>query len=231
MYKNNLPEEHIFQNVDDENCGPACLAMAYRILGKKVDVEEILKDLKIKKKGRPTFPPELAGHLLRNNIKTRLIISSPRIISPAWADLNNKELVKNLEVWLALQKNHRAIMYKFAKQLVPYVKSGGVVELKSYSSSDLKEMLDNGSLLILCVDEVWLWGHRLISFTSKIDEFKGKSSGHYVLVKSYHGDKFEVYDPFPTKIPERNGIYWIDQNQLLNASLIWAATVLEIENK
>jgi hypothetical protein len=89
-------------------------------------------------------------------------------------------------------------------------------------------MLDNGSLLALCVDEVWLWGHHIILDTGEINDIKGQNYGHYVLVTGYKGNSFRILDPYPTSLEGRHGLYEVDGETILNANLIFCATILEV---
>ena len=226
-YKNsNLPKEHIFQKGDDDCCGPCCLSIVYKIKGKKISLSRIVKDLNLEKKCEPTYSPQLARHLNKNGLITKLIIANFGAISPAWAKENNKKIIENLKDWVVIQPDHN--FHLFGLHSLFYLQEGGKIELRPCFLEDLKRMLDNGSILILCVDEVWLWGHRLLSHKSQIDEIRGKTLGHFIVVKGYKGDKFSVLDPYPTKIPERHGSYTVDGKDLLNSSLIWSATIIEV---
>lgn len=225
---NKLPKEHVFQESDSNTCGPCCMAMVYGIKGKKISMKDILKDFHHGEKGDPTYPPQLARHFLKNGFKTRLTISNSRVISPAWKNIPKQELIENLKLWLTLhQKND---WRGYGLELLFYLQEGGEIALQSYTSKILKDMLDKSSLLILGVDEDWVWEHRFRAEGSKriIDEIRGGVEGHFVLVTGHKDDKFHVLDPFPTHIEGRHGAYDIDVDQLTNASLIWASTVVEV---
>ncbi len=226
LKKIKLPPQHVFQKEDDDNCGPSCLAMIYRFKGRDYKVSKVLKDLNLEKNGEPTYPAQLARHLNKNNIKTKLTFSNSNIISPAWATWDNKQIIEALKDWVVLQPNHE--WHKFALQTLFYLQEGGIIELKSYTVEDFKRMLDRGSLIILCIDEVWIWGHRMRTHKAETDEIRGKSHGHFVVVTKYHQNTFTVLDPYPTNIESRHGSYTVEGHQLLNSSLIWASTILEI---
>lgn len=230
MKKIKLPPEHIFQKEDDHNCGPSCLVMVYRLLGKNISLKKILTDFRFERKGEATFPAQLARHLTKNGIKNKIYISNPQVIPPAWKDLPKEELVENIKTWLTLNISYEDIWSKYALHLLFYLQEGGEVILKSYNANDLKEMLDRKSLIIATIDEVWLWGHRIRTKGHKgiIDNFRAKTTGHFVLVKGHKGNKFQILDPYPTNIAGRYGSYEVEENQLINASLTWAATIIEV---
>lgn len=223
-----LPPEHIFQESDSYTCGPCCLAMVYSLRGKQITLQDILKDFNHPEKGKPTYVSQLANHLMQNDIQTNVVISASKLLSPAWKHVSKKKLIENLEKWL---KTHADTSWgRDAAHLLIYLKNGGTVMQDSYSAQTIRDMLDAGSLVILCVDEDWLWGHRtkLVGEKRVIDEINGKVEGHFVLVTGYEAKRFRVLDPFPTHIEDRHGEYDVDDNQLVNASLTWDPEVIEI---
>lgn len=226
---NKLPKEHVFQESDSNTCGPCCMAMVYAIKGKKISVKDILKDFHQSEKGAPTYPPQVARHLIQHGLKTKITISNSQVISPAWKNVSREQLIENVKLWLTLHP--KSDWYQNNLHTLFYLQEGGVISLQSYTSKTLKEMLDTGSLLILGVDEDWIWEHRFKIEGKKrvINEVEGQVEGHFVLVTGYKEEKFHVLDPFPTKIEHRHGEYDIAVDQLTNASLVWGATVVEIQ--
>lgn len=216
----------MFQAEDDQNCGPCCLQMLYLLKGKKRTVKEILADFHFEEKGRSTYPAQLARDLIRQGLQTKLTIANPRVIAPDWAGKSKAELIELLKQWLSLQDKHDWHLY--ALHLLFYLQEGGEVVLKPINEKDLQQMIDRGSLLLLAVDEVWLWGHRYKDKKAEIDDVGGRTHGHFVLVKSRTGDQFSVFDPYPTIQPEAHGEYLVDGKKLVNALLTWSATVVEI---
>lgn len=222
----NIPPDHIFQEIDSDNCGPCCLEMVYKAKGIKRNVADILRDFHFGPKGGVTYPPQLALDLKKHGVKTRLTMSNPRVIAPAWMNLSKPELIENLKKWLTLYPKHE--WHMFGLHVLFYLLDGGEFLIKSYTVEDLKQMIKNGSWLGLGLDEVWLWGHRIPSGKNEIDDLYHGSYGHFVLVKEMRNDKFVVSDPFPANIPGKCGIYEVSGEELLNASLIWSATIIEI---
>lgn len=221
-----LPSEHVFQQKDDNNCGPSTLEMVYRFKGIDRNVSQILKDFHFGPKGELTYPPQLARDLQRNGLKTNLLISSPSVISPAWAQWNKDQLIDALKDWVTLNPKHEK--HVLGLHTLFYLQEGGEITLNSYSSEDWRQMLDKESLLVVGVDEVWLWGHRFKEYEAEIDNYKGKTEGHFVLVTGHTDNKFSVLDSYPTNLEDRHGQYEVEQNQLVNASLLWEGMVVEV---
>lgn len=223
-----LSKVHIFQESDSNTCGPCCLAMIYGLKGKDISLDDILKDFRHPKKGKPTYVPQLANHLNKHGLKTKILISTSKVLSPAWKNLSKDKIIENLKAWILVHK--RNPWSKDVKFLLQYLQGGGDSEQISYGAQTIKEMLERGSLVLLCVDEDWIWGHRFKKEPTKrvIDDIAGKVEGHFVVVTGYKDHVFHVLDPFPTNIDNRHGEYDIDMSQLINASLTWDAEVIEI---
>jgi len=219
---------HIFQESDSYTCGPCCLAMVYSMKGKKISLKDILTDFHHPEKGEATYLPQLARHLNKEGIKTKVVISTSKALSPAWKDLTKEELITQLKEWIPLHPTNLWLMDVI--HLLFYLQEGGEVKQESYSAKTIKEMIDRNSLVILCIDEDWVWEHRFKLKGDKrvINELEGGLEGHFVLVTGYEDNMFHVLDPFPTKIEGRHGEYDVDENQLINASLTWDAEILEI---
>jgi len=228
MTEAKIPKEHIFQEPRSDTCGPCCLAMVYALRKKQVRLEDILRDFKQDKMGDATYTAQLARHLEKNGLRTTVTVSSSKIVSPAWSGLSKTELIENLKLWLTLHP--RDFWHLNNLYLLFYLQEGGTLNIASYTVGSLQAMLDKGSMLIVCVDEDWLWGHRLNRTPDDIviDEAAGKLEGHFVVVTGYEENKFHILDPFPTNIKGRHGAYDVEAEKLLNASLTWDPEILEV---
>lgn len=222
------PSIHIFQEADSNTCGPCCLAMVYAMRGKSTSLNDILNDFQQGPKGATTYVPQLATHLLTHGLDTNLTISSGRILSYAWKDLSTTALTDKLEAWV---KAHPDDSFNANNTfLLEYLRKHGTVTIDSYNVNSFKKMLDTGSILILCVDESWLWGQRLNRSKQLIafDDIQGIVEGHFVVLTSYVDNQFHVLDPYPTNLDGKHGIYEVDEQILLNASLTWAPQFIEV---
>ena len=224
---NKLPKEHVFQESDSDACGPCCLAMVYNIKGKKIALKQIFNDFhQTQGKGLPTYPEQLARHLLKNGLTTSLIFSNSQVLSPAWENLPKEEIIENLKAWLSFHPKHE--WFLAVLHTLFFLQEGGAAKLESYTTQTIKNLLDQQYLVITGVDEDWLWGHRFKKSGEKrvIDEIEGGVQGHFVLITGYSENTFHILDPFPTHIEGKHGNYTIDQHQLLNASLFWGSTLV-----
>ncbi len=221
---------HIFQASNSYTCGPCCVAMVYSMKGKDIKLGDVLKDFGHPKRGKPTYAAQLVSHVHKNGIKTKLVTSTSKVLSYAWRDLPKDKLIENIKEWLNFHPKN--LWRKEVTYILDYLEDGGDLEQKSYSSQTIKDMLDKKSLVILCIDEDWAWGHRLkmVGKERIVDDIKGGLEGHFVLVTGYKDNMFHVLDPFPTNIENRHGEYDIECDQLTNASLTWDPEIIEILN-
>jgi len=202
--------------------------MVYALRGKDIKLDDILNDFKQDQTGEATYVPQLARHLLENGLPTNLLISSSKIVSPAWRGLAKNELIARLKTWLTL--HHDNFYHLNNLHFLFYLQEGGDLDVVSYNVDTLKTALDKGSTLIVCIDEDWVWGHRIKRTIDEVvvDDEAGVLEGHFVVVTGYEGNKFHVLDPFPTHIKGRHGAYDIDEYQFLNASLSWDPQIIEV---
>jgi len=202
--------------------------MVYAKKGKHITLQDILKDFQHPTKGKPTFVAQLGMHLLENKIQNRLVVSISTLVSPAWKNASKEELIENMGKWLSAHPDD--LWHEDVEHTLSYLQKGGELIQESYSKETIKEMIDRKSLVLIGVDEDWLWGHRfkLIGDKRVVDDIEGKREGHFVLVDGYNNEYFHVLDPFPTNLEDRHGQYNIPMNQLVNASLTWDGQLLEI---
>ncbi len=214
------------QEIGSKSCGPVCLLNVYRYFGIKTELKDILKELRIDDK-TTTYPAQLASHLLSNGLKTVFINTNPFVVSPSWKNIRNKELVQKLTKWL--KKNKKGRWEKSAKYLLKYLKKGGEIKICDLSTKMIDEYMAEGYLLICCLEESWIWGERKIKGTNKFDDIKGEPRGHFIILYDKEGEDYLVSDPYPTGLKNRNGLYKLDKNKLLAATLVWTGQIVAVK--
>ena len=217
---------HVYQKADDDNCGPTCLAMIYRLKQVKRSVNDILSDANIEKKGEPTYAPQLARDLLAHHIRTQILSMNTRSLPPSWSEYSSKELQASLKKWLVHNKNHEWFLHNL--HMLFYLQEGGSVKIKVFSIQDIEQMIDNGSILLVCVDEVWLYGSRSKAKEATFDNIRGDTYGHFVLITGYTETGFQIADPYPTGDKKKNKVYIIPKEHLIAASFSWAGSIVEV---
>jgi hypothetical protein len=202
--------------------------MVYAMKGKKITREEILRDFRHGEKGEFSYTPQLARHLLANGLPNRLHIAGSNFgLLPSWRGLTKEEVIDNLKVWLTLHAQDESHLDSL--HILFYLQEGGEIAIEAYTADTLKSLLGNGSVLIVCIDEAWIWQHRRRLDNKRVmDDLVGGREGHFVVITGYTGDMLHVLDPFPTNIPGRHGAYDIEANEIVNASLTWDPQIIEI---
>ncbi|MCL4360612.1 hypothetical protein M1555_05185 [Patescibacteria group bacterium] len=57
----------------------------------------------------------------------------------------------------------------------------------------------------------------------------GDPSGHFVVLYDAAASEYSVSDPFPTGLPDRDGLYAIPKPTLLTACLLWGGQVVSVK--
>ncbi|MDC0358720.1 hypothetical protein OAO01_07890 [Oligoflexia bacterium] len=114
------------------------------------------------------------------------------------------------------------------KHLISYLNVGGKLDLCTLDSKLVKKVLDRGSLIVTCLDEVWVWGHRFHEM--KLDDLRGATDGHIVVITQRGENGLSVLDPYPTFLPGLHGYYTIDPEKLAQATLMWDGMIIEVLN-
>lgn len=213
------------QKVGTKTCGPSSLTNIYAHFGKEVGLEKILNDLKVKD-DETTYLPQLARHIQQNGLATQVLSSCPFNMSPDWKDLDKSSLIENLKAWTT--HHHKNPWIKDALFLLYYLEEGGRVNLVDLSTKLIDEELTKGNVVLCCLEESWLWGKRKVSNVVEYDSIRGEPRGHFVVVYGQKDDEYLVSDPYPTNLPERQGLYSVSKDKLLVSVLVWNPEVLVV---
>ncbi|MCX6732949.1 MAG: hypothetical protein NTV98_05410 [Candidatus Roizmanbacteria bacterium] len=217
---------NIQQEVGTATCGPNCLLNIYESFGIKTSIKEILKDLNVTNKDY-TYVPQLASHLNEKNLSTIILSSNPRTVSPTWEKLNSLEIMEKLKKWLIYNKKDEWLYENLLTYF--YLQEGGQIKILDLSTNVIDEYIERGFLLISCLNESWIWQQRKIKDIVEYDDIKGKGRGHFVVVYGKEGDEYLISDPYPTKIKDRDGLYKINKQKLLVATLVWDRALIAVK--
>lgn len=220
-----IPKEHVFQRKTSE-CGPCCVSMVHALRGKPRSVEQILISLGFPSDAQShwTTIGQLASYLLDAGFAPSVILGNSRIVVPGWISLPPVELVSRIQQWIDLHPGD--YWAREAAAIIPFLLKGGRIERAIIDSQLILERLRTGSLLVPCLDEVWLWGHRY--HDGKLDEVQGKTDGHFVVLLRALDQNVEILDPYPTNLPERHGNYSLPARDIVPAILSWDGMIIEI---
>jgi len=215
------------QKVGSSVCGPLCLLNIYEYLGCDCELDDILEDLGIEDK-EITYLPQLALHARKKGLSTKYFQSNPREVSPTWKGQNASRYIEKFKKWIKLQSDDN-IWKKNAGYLVKYIQNGGQIEIGDLSSKKISKYLADGYVVLVALEQTWLWGKRKVKGKIEYDDLKGKASGHFVVIYGENEKEFFVSDPYPTKLDNREGLYKVTKDTLLVSILVWGAQVVGIK--
>ena len=214
------------QKVSSKSCGPICLANIYDYLKINVGLKKILTDLKIENK-TTTYVPQLALHLKSQGLNTTLISSTPYIVSPSWFNKSNLIIVERLEKYITFNKKNK--WEKTIKYLITYLKNDGNLRIIDLTTKIIDHYLDDGYLIVCCLEESWIWGERKVKVIVKFDDVLGAPRGHFIVLYGKDKSDYFVSDPYPTGLKNRDGLYKLNKDKLLVATLVWSGQIIAVK--
>lgn len=221
--------KHITQKENDYSCGLVCVQMILNSIGIDENIEGLLKLMKSNPNDtKGVYPSELVSLLGKFNIPSRLLFSHSYMLEHNSNNFSQGEKIAFMKKWIRHNSKHQYVAY--AKHLLDLLISNGKVEHVFHSAEYWQKLLNNNSVLIITVNLPDLYGKKKFDKQAKYDSIKGSThEGHFVVITEYKNSQFKVYDPYPSKIKGREGIYWIDADILLNACIIWRGNVIEVK--
>lgn len=216
------------QEVGSKTCGPSCLENIYTSFGIDKSLSKILSDLGITDQDA-THLPQLARHLNDNDIETVIVSSNPFSVSPSWKTKPKDKIIEKLKKWVL--HNYKDSYLRETLFLLFYLQEGGELHIEDLSTKVIDEYIASGHLVLCCLEESWLWGKRKISGKSEYHDVKGHARGHFVTIIGQTESEYIVNDPYPTQIPDRQGIYNIPKDQLFIATIAWNPQILALKQK
>lgn len=217
-----------FQKIATKACGPISLCNIYTHFNISKTVEDIYQEMEVTS-ADATYLSQLATNCVKNGLETNLISSNPNILSPDWNDLPINDLLARLKKWIAL--NVADSWARSAIYLSYYVEEGGKISIANINKENIDKYLEEGRVILVCVNDSWLWGKRKLDNVAEYDDIKGKGRGHFVVVYGKNIDNYLISDPYPTGIPNRNGLYEISKDTLITATLVWNPEMLVVGKK
>lgn len=214
------------QKENSKTCGPNCLVNIYTHYGIKTTLQKILDDLNVAA-DESTYVPQLARHVLKSKLKTTLVSSNTFTLSAEWKNKPKTIVIEELKKWLA--KNSKSEWLTDGLFTLYYLQEGGELVIANITTQVIDTLLQQNNVLIVCIEESWLWGKRKLKGAVEYDAVKGMTAGHCIVVYGQKGNKYLISDPYPTQISGRDGLYSIDKDTLVVSTLIWSKHLLAIK--
>lgn len=226
MVKSTFPNNK--QQANTNSCGPTCLLNVYQKLKLSINLTDILKELNITEQDS-TYPSQLASHANKIGLETLILSSNSYSLSREWENKKPKEVAELLKEWIKHNMSDNWI--KDAIFLLFYLQEGGNLKILDLSIDIIDDYLSKNYILIVCLEESWLWGKRKLDHVAVFDSIKGHSRGHFVVLYDKTTKNYKVSDPYPTNIPNRDGLYEVSKQTLFNSVIMWNSHVIAIKKK
>ena len=201
-----------FDQINPSGCIPACLQEIFSYYKRQIFQETILKSLDHPERGMAIVQ---AGFFAKDYGFEPIIITNNIVIfDPTWFNLDEKKLAENLK----LRRRYVSKYYKYLIDLyIKYIKSGGKIKFDTIGADLLKKYLSQNIPLIMELASTFLYKKTKSTQPGAFDNaFSGDIEGHGVVIAGFDGGKFKIVDPNSKQNPyNKNGVYWIESDELL----------------
>lgn len=182
---------------DDVTCGPTCLQAVYRHLGHRMDLEQIISEVR----GLPdggTLAVYLGNHALKLGLKARVYSYHLKIFDPSWRDLESSELAAKLHAQLELKHGKR--FATASRAYIRFLELGGEIAFDDLTPQLLDVPFEAGLPVLTGLSATYLYDCRR-EYTNRqnravYDDLRGEPTGHFVVLCGRERKKVRVADPF-----------------------------------
>jgi hypothetical protein len=211
---------------DDVTCGPTCLQAVYRHLGQRLDLQQIIAEVR----GLPdggTLAVYLGSHALKRGLKARLYSFHLKIFDPSWRGLRPGELAAKLEAQLAFK--HGKKFATASRAYIRFLELGGEIALDDLTPKLLDVPFNAGLPILTGLSATYLYDSRR-EYTNRhnravYDDLRGEPTGHFVVLCGRERGKVRVADPFiGNPLAEDSHYYDVRVNRLIRAILLGVMT-------
>jgi len=204
-------------------CGPSSLQQVLTYYGKKITLDEILKEVKMFKYG--TWTSYLGIYAIKHGFNAKRIYYDVNYIDPSWFKLSRDRLIRKLQV--ALKKEKSKIRKDGIISLLDYLKTNGKIIFQIPSKKLLIDYLRRKIPIIMCLSSTILYKRRRFDLKKDKRSEYGKPVGHFVVIGGYKNGNFIINDPHA----RYGGVYEVSEDKLIFAWLFWGGDSLIIEPK
>lgn len=198
-------------------CGAATATMALKFYGKKVSLKRVAGELHIKS-SKGINNAHLASYFLNHEMDVTV---------QAWSSgmtekLRSRESLSGdtaIKILRSAQKNVRSKARILCRELVALTKRGGSIIFHPITLEDLRSRLENGSVVIMCVDS-----KHFIDISRK--------TGHYVLICGITDHDSQVSQPYVyVHDPILGSSRFITVQRILGACNSWFGSAIYVTPK
>jgi len=211
---------------DDVTCGPTCLQAVYRHLGQRMDLAQIISEVRGLHDGG-TLAVYLGNHALKLGLKARLYSYHLKIFDPSWRGATPAELAGKLEAQLGFK--HGKKFEAASRAYIRFLELGGEIAFDDLTPELLDVPFEAGLPVLTGLSATYLYDSRR-EYTNRhnravYDDLRGEPTGHFVVLCGREGRKVRVADPFiGNPLADDSHYYDVEVDRLIRAILLGVMT-------
>ena len=216
----------ILPQPDDVTCGPTCLQAVYRHLGQRLDLQQIINEVR----GLPdggTLAVFLGIHALKRGLKARLYSYHLKIFDPSWRGAESAELAGKLEAQLAFKQGKK--FEAASRAYIRFLELGGEIAFDDLTHELLDVPFNAGLPILTGLSATYLYDSRR-EYTNRqnravYDDLRGEPTGHFVVLCGREDGMVRVADPFICNpLADDSHYYDVGVERLIRAILLGVMT-------
>lgn len=210
---------------DDVTCGPTCLQALYHYYGDKVDIKDLIREVKQLKSGG-TLAVMLGNHALKRGYKAHIYSYNLNVFDPSWFKHSSRKIVSFLKQQIEFKKKRRKLQIA-SKAYIKFLESGGEVHYHELDDTLIKSYLKKSIPILTGLSATYLYNTpREIPQFDIYDSIKGEPAGHFVVISGYDEDKDCVYlaDPMTPNPLSKGNVYSVRFTRLINSIMLGIVT-------
>lgn len=199
------------QSQQPMECGPACLFAIF----KQYNINNITEEEIILMASKNSFKQRdwlyrLGIIAQKEGLKTSIISLSTSVIDLSWRKLKMADLLKKLKkrkLWFnKIKRNPKIVSSEYLAEhelqiniteleaMIEYIKQGGFIKLQPLTSGIIKKIISQDKYIIAALDATIAFNSSRI-LKNKIDDIKGSTWGHTVIINGYNNNKLKIANP------------------------------------
>lgn len=173
----------ILPQPDDTTCGPTCLHAVYRYYGDKLELDEVIGQIRRLEHGG-TFSVYLGTHALNRGYRVTLYTYNLRVFDPTWFSLSREDMIARLKA----RRKARATTSLVAAldAYLEFLEAGGEVVFEDLTGKLIRGFLKKGIPVITGLSSTYLYrAMREYGPNDEDDDIRGDPAGHFVVLCGY----------------------------------------------
>ena len=146
----------------------------------------------------------------KEGLKTSIVTLSTSVIDLSWRKLKMADLLKKLKkrkLWFnKIKRNPKIVSSEYLAEhelqiniaelevMIEYIKKGGFIKLQPLTLEIIKKTINQDKYIVVALDATIAFNSSRI-FNNKVDDVKGSTWGHIVIINGYNNNKLKIANP------------------------------------